>query len=112
MKTIMFAVGLAGALTFAGLSLGLVEAGHVSVKAAYWGVALGGALLGIGFAIAGLCPGTGLAAAATGRIDAVFFVVWRFGRRFCLYVGSRERCQYGSARSTLGRQNDTCCNGQ
>lgn len=75
MKTILFAVGFAGLLLFLGLAAGLVDPGHVSVKAAYWGVAVGGALLGIGFAIAGFCPGTGLAAAATGRLDAWVFVV-------------------------------------
>ena len=35
---------------------------------------LGGAVFGVGFAIAGYCPGTSLAAAAAGRIDAVFAV--------------------------------------
>jgi hypothetical protein len=43
------------------------------VKTAYAGVVIGGALLGLGFAAAGYCPGTGLAAAATGRKDALFF---------------------------------------
>ena len=36
---------------------------------------IGGALLGIGFGLTGYCPGTGLAAAATGRLDALVTVI-------------------------------------
>ena len=38
-------------------------------------VSIGGALLGIGFGLTGYCPGTGLACAAAGRIDALVTVV-------------------------------------
>src|SRR5680860_151009 len=75
MKTIVAAIGVASILLFAGLLLGLVDPGHLSVKAAYLGVFIGGLLLGLGFAVAGYCPGTGLTALATGRTDALFFVI-------------------------------------
>jgi len=75
MKTILAGIGVASILTFGGLIAGLVDPGHLSVKTAYIGVFAGGILLGIGFAIAGYCPGTGLTAAATGRWDAIFFVI-------------------------------------
>lgn len=75
MKTILLAIGVSSMLMFAGLLTGLIDPGHLSVKAAYLGVFVGGALLGLGFAAAGYCPGTGLAAAATGRSDALFFVI-------------------------------------
>jgi uncharacterized membrane protein YedE/YeeE len=39
---------------------------------------LGGALFGIGFAIAGLCPGTSCVAAATGRLDGVAVMIGMF----------------------------------
>ena len=75
LKTIMLAIGVASLLMFGGILAGVVDAGHMSVKAAYVGVFIGGILLGSGFAIAGYCPGTSLTAAATGRKDALFFVL-------------------------------------
>ena len=75
MKTIILGIGIASVLTFGGILSGLLDVGHLSVKTAYIGVFIGGGLLGIGFAVAGYCPGTSLAAAATGRKDAMFFVL-------------------------------------
>ena len=74
MKTILLAIGVGSVLMFGGQMLGLVDVGHMSVKATYIGVFIGGLLLGTGWAISGYCPGTGLCAAATGRKDALFFV--------------------------------------
>ncbi len=74
MKTILLGIGTGSVLLFGGLLLGLVDPGHMSVKAAQVAVPIGGALLGAGFAVAGYCPGTGLAAAAAGRRDALFFI--------------------------------------
>jgi hypothetical protein len=73
MKTILLAIGVSSVIMFAGLLAGIIDPGHLDIKAAYLGVFIGGALLGVGFAAAGYCPGTGLAAAATGRKDALFF---------------------------------------
>jgi len=78
MKTILLAIGTASILMFGGQMLGLVDVGHMSVKAAHIGVALGGVMLGIGWAVSGYCPGTGLAAAASGRRDAMLFAVGGF----------------------------------
>lgn len=75
MKAILLAIGLSSIGLFGGLALGFIDPSHISVKSAYIGVIVGGALLGIGFAIAGYCPGTGLAALATGRKDALFFIL-------------------------------------
>ncbi len=75
MKTIVLGIGIASVLTFSGITFGLLDVGNLSVKTAYIGVLIGGAMLGIGFAVAGYCPGTSLAAAATGRKDALFFVL-------------------------------------
>ncbi len=52
---------------------------HFSVKpSAMLAVSIGGALLGIGFGLTGFCPGTGLACAASGRIDAMITVLGMF----------------------------------
>lgn len=75
MKAILFAIGLASIALFTCLAIGLVDPSHLSIKTSYIGVIVGGGLLGIGFAIAGYCPGTGLAAFATGRKDALVFVI-------------------------------------
>ncbi|PID63787.1 MAG: hypothetical protein CSB44_00845 [Gammaproteobacteria bacterium] len=75
MRTILLAIGIASVLLFGGLLAGLVNPSHLSVKGAYIGVILGGALLGAGWAMTGYCPGTGLSAAASGRVDAFFFVL-------------------------------------
>lgn len=56
------------------LGVHLLDAGgwaHMKVKDLYLpGVMLAGGMFGIGFAIAGYCPGTALAAAAEGKPDA------------------------------------------
>lgn len=74
MKTILLAIGTGSVLMFAGQMLGLVDVGHMDVKAAYIGVFIGGLMLGAGWAASGFCPGTGVCAAASGRKDAMFFV--------------------------------------
>ncbi|MCM2560968.1 YeeE/YedE family protein [Lutimaribacter sp. EGI FJ00015] len=74
MKTILLAIGTGAVLMFGGQMLGLVDVGHMSVKAAYVGVFIGGLLLGAGWAASGYCPGTGVCAAASGRKDALFFI--------------------------------------
>ena len=74
MKTILLAIGTGSVLMFAGQIVGLVDVAHMSVKAAYSGVFIGGLLLGAGWAAGGYCPGTGVCAAASGRKDAWFFI--------------------------------------
>ncbi|MGV6803180.1 MAG: YeeE/YedE thiosulfate transporter family protein [Ruegeria sp.] len=75
MKTILLAIGTGSILMFGGQMLGFVDVGHMSVKSAYIGVFIGGLLLGAGWAASGYCPGTGVCAAASGRRDALFFII-------------------------------------
>ena len=74
MKAIFFAIGLSSTLLFVLMGIGVIDPGHLSVKSSYFGVIIGGAIMGAGFAVAGYCPGTGLTALADGRKDALFFV--------------------------------------
>lgn len=41
----------------------------------FWATLLGGALIGVGFSTGGYCPGTSVVAFASGRLDAVVFML-------------------------------------
>lgn len=75
MKTILLGIGLSSLLLFTLMALGIVENSNLSVKTAYIGVIIGGAIMGTGWAIAGFCPGTGIVAAGAGRKDALIFIL-------------------------------------
>ena len=75
MKVILFAIGFSSLFLFILLALNIIDTGHLTVKPLYSGVIIGGAILGIGFAIGGYCPGTGVVAAARGRKDALVFIL-------------------------------------
>jgi uncharacterized membrane protein YedE/YeeE len=74
MKVILFALAISSGLLFVGLLTGLINPAHLSIKTTYWGVLVGGVIFGIGWALGGYCPGTGVAALGDGRKDAVFFI--------------------------------------
>ncbi|MGC8792828.1 MAG: YeeE/YedE thiosulfate transporter family protein [Bryobacteraceae bacterium] len=81
-----------GAIVVAMLGLGwLALAGVLDMSAVYvpetylWPQLVGGLVLGVGFILGGYCPGTSVVAAATGKLDALFFMtgifagIWLFG---------------------------------
>jgi hypothetical protein len=68
---IVCAVGL-----YAADAAGLIEAGSIYIPTTYfWATLTGGVLVGAGMAIGGYCPGTSVAALASGRLDAVLFML-------------------------------------
>ena len=59
--------------------LTLFGAAHFSIKPAFMvSVVVGGGIMGIGFGLTGYCPGTGLACAASGRLDAFVTLLGMF----------------------------------
>lgn len=57
-------------------TLGVIAPRSVFVPTLYfWAIALGGVLIGAGFAIGGYCPGTSVAALGSGRGDAIAFIL-------------------------------------
>ena len=64
---------------------------------------VGGALFGVGFALAGLCPGTSCVAAATGRVDGAAVMLGMFGGVLAtgLALPSIQRLYAATARGGL-----------
>ncbi len=66
-----------------------------------WANVVGGLLLGVGFIIGGLCPGTSVVSVATGRIDALLFVLgvlasqFLVGEAWPLFAGISEAGEMG-----------------
>ena len=73
LKTMLTAIVVGGAGVYALRALGLATL-HVK-PAQLAAVAIGGLVFGVGMVLLGYCPGTGVAAAAEGRRDAMFGVV-------------------------------------
>jgi uncharacterized membrane protein YedE/YeeE len=84
-----------GAIVVAMLGLGWLSlAGVLDMSAVYipetylWPQLAGGLLLGAGFVLGGYCPGTSVVAAATGKLDGLFFLAGIFAGIFLF--GSAE----------------------
>lgn len=75
-KVMFTAVIVAAAGLWLAETLGVIAANAVYVPTLYfWAIALGGALIGAGFALGGYCPGTAAVGLGSGRIDAAVFIL-------------------------------------
>lgn len=79
LKVMFSAIVVAMVLIFSATALGLLDYNLIWVNPTYvWPGILGGLIMGFGFIIGGFCPGTSLVAAATAKIDGMFFVLGVF----------------------------------
>lgn len=75
-KVMLTAVIVAAVGLWIAQQLGLMAAGSYYIPTPFYaGMAVGGLLIGAGFAIGGYCPGTSVAGLAGGRLDALVFML-------------------------------------
>ncbi len=76
LKVMFTAILTAMLLIFWSSALGLLDYRALFINPTHLGPGiLGGLIFGFGFVIGGYCPGTSLVAAATGKLDGLFFVL-------------------------------------
>lgn len=74
LKVMFTAIVVAMVLIFLASGLGLLDYNLIWVNPTYlWPGIVGGLIMGVGFIVGGFCPGTSLVAAATAKLDGVFF---------------------------------------
>ena len=79
LKVMFSAIVVAMVLIFGASALGLLDYNLVWVNPTYlWPGVVGGLIMGFGFIIGGFCPGTSLVAAATAKLDGLFFTLGAF----------------------------------
>ncbi|HUV26296.1 MAG TPA: YeeE/YedE thiosulfate transporter family protein [Anaerolineales bacterium] len=76
LKVMFGSIVTAMVLIFGASALGLLDYNLVWVNPTYlWPGIIGGLIMGVGFIIGGFCPGTSLVAAATWKLDGIFFAL-------------------------------------
>ncbi|MBK8903944.1 MAG: YeeE/YedE family protein [Anaerolineaceae bacterium] len=79
LKVMFSAIVVAMVLIFLASGVGLLDYNLVYVNTTYlWPGIVGGLIMGVGFIVGGFCPGTSLVAAATLKLDGIFFVLGVF----------------------------------
>lgn len=79
LKVMFSAIVVAMVLVFGATALGLLDYNLIWVNPTYLvpGI-VGGLVVGVGFIVGGFCPGTSLVAAATLKLDGIFFTLGAF----------------------------------
>ncbi|MCA9931072.1 MAG: YeeE/YedE family protein [Anaerolineales bacterium] len=79
LKVMFSAIIVAMVFIFGASAVGLLDYNLIWVNPTYlWPGIIGGLIMGVGFIVGGFCPGTSLVAAASGKIDGIFFVLGVF----------------------------------
>ncbi len=90
LKVMFTAIVVAMVLLFGASALGILNFGQVWINPTYLASGgAGGLIMGVGFIIGGFCPGTSVAATATGKIDGMFYLLGGFFGAFLF--GETER---------------------
>ena len=103
MFRVMFtAVITAMVLIYGAVAIGILDLRKVYIPGTFlWPVAIGGFILGVGFLIGGLCPGTAISGAATLKVDAMVFLIgvvfgiFVFGETVPFFMGFWTASDYG-----------------
>ena len=75
-KVMFVAIVVAAVLTYLSGLVGLLDIAALKIPTPFYGaMAAGGALLGVGMAVGGYCPGTAVVGLCAGRLDALFFIL-------------------------------------
>lgn len=78
-KVMFTAILTAMVLIFMATAVGLLDYNLIWVNPTYlWPGIVGGLVMGVGFIVGGFCPGTSLVAAATLKLDGLFFALGAF----------------------------------
>jgi uncharacterized membrane protein YedE/YeeE len=97
-KVMFGAIVLSASLYVLAQRLGFFPAPVALVPTLDLGVLVGGFVLGAGLVIGGYCPGTALAGAAGGRVDALLFFAMMYpGYRFWLWLQPLVRLDFHAA---------------
>ena len=74
---VMFTAVVVGAVGLLLLgAVGRIDLSMLAIPGTYlWPQALGGLLIGLGFVVGGYCPGTAAVGAASGKLDALVFMI-------------------------------------
>lgn len=76
LKVMFTAIVVAMVLIFSTVAVGLLDYNAIWVNPTYlWPGIVGGLIMGVGFIVGGFCPGTSLVAAATAKLDGIWFVL-------------------------------------
>jgi len=101
LKVMFTAILTAMLLIFWSSALGLLDYQALYINPAHLGPGiLGGLIFGVGFVIGGYCPGTSLVAAATLKLDGLFFILgmaagmFVFGETVALFQGFWDNAGY------------------
>jgi len=75
-KVMVSAIVTASTLLFLGIIFGYIDYNNLFIPTTYvWAYMVGGIIFGIGMVMSGWCPGTAVAGIATGKIDAIIFIL-------------------------------------